>query len=1168
MNTYGYDPHIKVAGKLFHVAAAKEKIMSVLDTKSNRVTLKMDVSYTEHSHVIGKGGAIIKKVMDDTKCHIHFPDSNRGSQQEKSNQVSIAGQITGVEQARAKIRELLPLVLIFELPISTGPAPSMNSPVIQEIVQTYKVAINMKQRGRGYSTTVTVRGAANNARGMKEGTSRLMEHLIGSVGGSLPVSTQIEISPQHHQFMMGRGGLNIKQISQCTGASIHFPDPNSTQKKSSVFISGAIDSVIVARHLLMGCLPLVLMFDMKDEVEVHTTKLAQLMEQLDIFISIKPKPKQPNKSVIVKSIERNAPNMYRARQILLGQECESCAANASTCPSLGLNGTCLPLHGYNVGTLGLLGQGATRPPLAAPTVLPTVNGLASLNNLNTLQSMITSTPSTPAQWTVQNIPTSLASGMPSQGVTPVLVSPSINPLLLTSPRGSVSLTTNAASNPMATNTTSPLQSATVATMSHAVHPNPSLAPLQSVLQATNQSAPGVPTALPTSPTSGSVQASLQSHINASALSTATALQTNPATSAVQASLHTSNQVSAPYNAQAGLQGNLSTAGVQSGHPRHSVPVSMHSHLQTNPTAAPVQPTPTTQQASMLPPTMLPQSLQATMQQMQSVLNQVQNPQLQLGANPSIPPPPLPHSIFPSATSATSIPETIPEMPNPQTTTPRTPQPPPGFAKPDPAMVTSQLAQLDLNSISSSREFASVCNNNHQLKDLMMHLKSMQPTGVMPDLDTRRAGPQPSQTNLPSQSPRDTSPIDLITTVTPPLGQLGQSALAADMGLDQSSGSSGHSVPRSPTSFVDLVLAQSNSSPSSSLKLQSNNFSPNNSSHDLSGMLGGGRRSLTPDESSVSLFSNNNALNGYGRRSSESGCDSDSSDKRAPGCERRERRLERKLEQEKELEGEDKETASSYGDDYDKKKFLATKAMKKKPVAPEVRVPTDLWSGLGFSKSMPESAIREARRTNGFSLFQRDTNPLPTTYETPNHEESDQGGTSSPPPPPSTSTWPPDRPIQDITPTENNNTYSNPPPGFQQSKKKRATFSDISCSNYIDSGTLPKSSKGLWVASDLNSSLSSQPDLSDIFLNLGLGKYTNVFQQQEIDLSTFLTLTDKDLKELGITTFGARRKMLLAISDLNKTNKESFGPSSSHQGYPSNGLYSGPSEPHPHPTSCW
>ena len=47
----------------------------------------MDVSHTEHSHVIGKGGNNIKQVMQDTGCHIHFPDSNRNNQLEKSNQV-------------------------------------------------------------------------------------------------------------------------------------------------------------------------------------------------------------------------------------------------------------------------------------------------------------------------------------------------------------------------------------------------------------------------------------------------------------------------------------------------------------------------------------------------------------------------------------------------------------------------------------------------------------------------------------------------------------------------------------------------------------------------------------------------------------------------------------------------------------------------------------------------------------------------------------------------------------------------------------------------------------------------------------------------------------------------------------------------------------------------
>ena len=70
---------LPLPGKRELVERAKEEIVSKLDTKSHRTTLKMDVSFTDHSHVIGKGGNNIKKVMEETGCHIHFPDSNRAN---------------------------------------------------------------------------------------------------------------------------------------------------------------------------------------------------------------------------------------------------------------------------------------------------------------------------------------------------------------------------------------------------------------------------------------------------------------------------------------------------------------------------------------------------------------------------------------------------------------------------------------------------------------------------------------------------------------------------------------------------------------------------------------------------------------------------------------------------------------------------------------------------------------------------------------------------------------------------------------------------------------------------------------------------------------------------------------------------------------------------------
>ena len=85
------DPHIRVGGSEEGVILAKTIILEHLDTKTRRVTMKMDVSYTDHSHIIGKGGNTIRRVMSETGCHIHFPDSNRSNPNEKSNQVSIAG---------------------------------------------------------------------------------------------------------------------------------------------------------------------------------------------------------------------------------------------------------------------------------------------------------------------------------------------------------------------------------------------------------------------------------------------------------------------------------------------------------------------------------------------------------------------------------------------------------------------------------------------------------------------------------------------------------------------------------------------------------------------------------------------------------------------------------------------------------------------------------------------------------------------------------------------------------------------------------------------------------------------------------------------------------------------------------------------------------------------
>jgi len=318
------DPHVKVSGKQESVQLAKQLIQQVLDTKSTRVTLKMDVAHTEHSHIIGKGGSNVRKVMEETGCHIHFPDSNRNSNNnsEKSNQVSIAGQPAGVENARGKIRALLPVVISFDITPSTQ-IPDPNQPNIQRIVQMYGVGVIFKQRAKTYcTTTCTVRGSTDNLGRLIEGTRKLMQHLTGST--LLHVTSYIEVAPQQHSYMVGRNATNINLIIKHTGAQIRFPDQNNMFQcpRKSIVISGQVESVVVARQQLMGCLPLVLMFDVKNDDEISSVRETErnnsLMEELDVFISVKQKNKHSNKSVIVKSVERNVQSMFEARKRMLG----------------------------------------------------------------------------------------------------------------------------------------------------------------------------------------------------------------------------------------------------------------------------------------------------------------------------------------------------------------------------------------------------------------------------------------------------------------------------------------------------------------------------------------------------------------------------------------------------------------------------------------------------------------------------------------------------------------------------------------------------------------------------------------------------------------------------------------------------------------------------------
>ncbi|XP_066139863.1 protein bicaudal C [Euwallacea fornicatus] len=320
------DPHVRIAGKPEDVQAAKDRILTVLNTRCNRVTMKIDVSYTDHSHIIGKGGMSIKRVMEETRCHVHFPDSNRSNSNEKSNQVSISGDIEGVELARSRVRELIPLIFGFELPIMSKNV-DVNSPYVIKIQEQYKVQVMFKTRPKLHATLVLVKGVEWEVHHVKQATLMLMEYMCDNLANQIPVQMSMEISPHHHPTVLGKNHGNLKAIIHHTNCQIMFPDaqdPNIPNlKKSNVTITGNIHNIYKARQLLMGSLPLIVIFDLpddQDELKIKPEQISGIQTTYDVSINVRQKANKTTKACVIKGIERQASNIYKARNVILGIE--------------------------------------------------------------------------------------------------------------------------------------------------------------------------------------------------------------------------------------------------------------------------------------------------------------------------------------------------------------------------------------------------------------------------------------------------------------------------------------------------------------------------------------------------------------------------------------------------------------------------------------------------------------------------------------------------------------------------------------------------------------------------------------------------------------------------------------------------------------------------------
>jgi len=209
--------------------------------------VKVPIFKQFHKFVIGKGGANIRRIRDETDTKIDLPDSGTESEMiavtgKKENVMKAVEQIKKIQSEMADIvtKDLKIPSKIHNTVIGKG------GKLIQSIMtECGGVAIKFPEPNSG-SDLVTVRGPVDDV----EKAVKLLKELSDEKQLS-GVTVEVKARPQHHKFLIGRGGSNIQKIRDTTGARIIFPGAGDEDKESIILV-GTKEAVDAAKKELEG----------------------------------------------------------------------------------------------------------------------------------------------------------------------------------------------------------------------------------------------------------------------------------------------------------------------------------------------------------------------------------------------------------------------------------------------------------------------------------------------------------------------------------------------------------------------------------------------------------------------------------------------------------------------------------------------------------------------------------------------------------------------------------------------------------------------------------------------------------------------------------------------------------------------------------------------------
>uniref|UniRef100_A0A8D1MMI7 Vigilin n=1 Tax=Sus scrofa TaxID=9823 RepID=A0A8D1MMI7_PIG len=217
----------------------------VADLVENSYSISVPIFKQFHKNIIGKGGANIKKIREESNTKIDLPAENSNSET-----IVITGKRANCEAARSRILSIQKdLANIAEVEVAI-PARLHNALIgtkgrlIRSIMEECGgVHIHFPVEGSG-SDTVVIRGPSSDVEKARKQLLHLAEEKQ-----TKSFTVDIRAKPEYHKFLIGKGGGKIRKVRDSTGARIIFPAAED-KDQDLITIIGREDAVREAQREL------------------------------------------------------------------------------------------------------------------------------------------------------------------------------------------------------------------------------------------------------------------------------------------------------------------------------------------------------------------------------------------------------------------------------------------------------------------------------------------------------------------------------------------------------------------------------------------------------------------------------------------------------------------------------------------------------------------------------------------------------------------------------------------------------------------------------------------------------------------------------------------------------------------------------------------------------